>query len=149
LRPLQNQYRFALVFLDKEGSGQEHKSIDEIEAEIKNSLNRSGWENRSEVIVFDPELESWAWVNSTHVAKSLGWERYDDLKGFLSAKAFWQQDSTKPARPKEAFELALKEKRIQRSSSIYKRIAETVSFRECTEISFLKFRKILFNWFSA
>lgn len=60
LRPLQNLYRYALVFLDREGSGQEHKTAAQISEELKTNLERNGWLARAEAVVFDPELEIWA-----------------------------------------------------------------------------------------
>jgi hypothetical protein len=59
------------------------------------------------------------------------------------------KDLPKPRRPKEAFEAALKEKRIQRSSAIYKQIASKASSRGCRETSFLQFQEILQRWFQA
>lgn len=60
---------------------------------------------------------------------------------------FWEDGTPKPERPKEAFEALLREKRIQRSSAIYKKIATDVSFREGVDPAFLKFKHILEQWF--
>lgn len=148
LLPFNNQYDYTIVFLDREGSGQENKNADQIALEIRSKLERTGWQNRAAVIVFNPELEIWAWVNSPHFANQLGWESYSALKAFVKQEGFWQQGLTKPTRPKEAIEAALREKRIQRSSAIYQKIATLVSFRNCQEISFLEFKKILMTWFA-
>jgi len=147
LRPFLNLYRYALVLFDREGSGQEGKLASQISDDLKNQLERNGWLKRTEVIVFDPELEIWAWVNSAQVAQTLGWNDYSQLKNYLVQQGLWQKDTPKPQRPKEAFELALKSKRIPRSSSIYKAIADQVSFSGCIETSFEKFRTILMKWF--
>lgn len=148
LRSFQTQYHKAFVFLDKEGSGQENKTSIEIEEIIKSRVETFGWRNKIEVIAFDPELEIWAWVQSPHLATHLGWENLQLLVSFIQDKGFWELGHRKPERPKEAIEAALKEKRIQRSSAIYKRIAETVSFAQCQEPSFVKFKEILINWFA-
>ena len=115
LRPFQRQYDKAFIFLDKEGSGQENKTTNEIVELIKSDAETMGWRNRIEVIVFDPELEVWAWVQSPHLATHLGWENLQLLVSFIHEKGFWQSGRPKPERPKEAIETALKEKRIQRS----------------------------------
>ncbi|MBN1472868.1 MAG: hypothetical protein JW925_13925 [Syntrophaceae bacterium] len=147
LRPYQNHYRYALVFLDREGSGQENKTADDIAAELKTELERTGWTNRAEVIVLDPELEIWAWVNSSHLATHTGWTDLRSLRDFVRDHGFWQDSVSKPDRPKEAFEALLREKRIQRSSAIYKKIALDASFRDCVDPAFAKFTRILAEWF--
>ena len=57
LRPFINKYSYAFVLFNHEGCGQEQKLKDKIEIEIKESLERNGWKDRVEVIVFEPELE--------------------------------------------------------------------------------------------
>ncbi len=147
LRPYQNQYQYALVFLDREGSGQENRTAIEIAEDIKTNLEKNGWKDRAEAIVFDPELEIWAWVASPHLATNAGWENLDSLMNFVRNHGLWESGTNKPNRPKEAFEALLKEKRIQRSSAIYKKIAIDVSFRNCVDPAFLKFKTVLAKWF--
>jgi len=43
LRPFHTQYQYALVFLDREGSGQENQSAQAITGAIKNNLEANGW----------------------------------------------------------------------------------------------------------
>ncbi len=147
LRPYQKQYQYALVLLDREGSGQENRTASEIADEIKTSLERNGWKNRAEVIVLDPELEIWAWVNSPHLATHTGWAELRSLMNFVRNHGIWEANISKPSRPKEAFEALLREKRIQRSSAIYRKIAMDVSFRDCTDPAFLKIKTVLREWF--
>ncbi len=148
LLPFNRQYGYALVFLDSEGSGQENKNTDQIAFEIRSRLERTGWQNRTAVIVFNPELEIWAWVDSLHLASQLGWGSYSSLQAFVQQQGFWEQGLAKPTRPKEAIEAAMREKRIQRSSAIYHKIATLVSFRSCQESSFLEFKNVLTEWFA-
>ncbi len=148
LRPYSSQYSYALVFLDREGSGQEG-SVDEISKKIKKDIEKSGWQNRVEVIVFDPELEIWVWAESPHTAEALGWNSYPELKAWLIQQGLWKQDTSKPERPKEAVEMSLKEKRLPRSSSIYLEIAQKVTLSKCQDQAFKKFRDILQEWFPA
>lgn len=140
LRSFHKNYRYALVALDKEGSGH-------ICCEIKEKLKIKGWNERAEVIVIEPELEVWAWVNSIHMAQALGWPDYSELKSFIVSKKLWPENLNKPLRPKEAFELALREKKIPRSSSIYKKIADKVSITRCEDKSFKKLLDVLQKWF--
>lgn len=149
LRPYQKQYQYALVLLDREGSGQEKKTAREIADEIKTNLERNGWRKRAEVIVLDPELEIWAWANSPHLATHTGWAELRSLMNFVKNSGIWEADASKPERPKEAFESLLREKKIQRSSSIYRKIATDVSFRDCTDPAFLKIKTILREWFHS
>lgn len=147
LRPLSNRYSYALVFLDHEGCGQERTPSDEIASTVKRNIERSGWPNRVEVIVFDPELEIWIWTDSPHTASALGWNSFSDLKNWLTQQGLWAQNVAKPERPKEAVEIALRKRRIPRSSSIYREIAQNVSLIGCQDDSFMKFKNILLQWF--
>jgi hypothetical protein len=147
LRPLSNQYSYSLVFLDREGSGQ-HGSTEQIARNIKRDIKRNGWPNRVEVIVFDPELEIWAWTESKNTARALGWNNYLELKTWLTEQGInWKQDGLKPERPKEALELSLRKKGIPRSSSIFREIADNVGLNRCQDESFRKCREILQRWF--
>src|SRR5438067_138022 len=60
LRSSINQYHFALVIFDFEGTGAEHlKTKTQIENEVHDLLNINGWDKRNAVIVIQPELENW------------------------------------------------------------------------------------------
>jgi hypothetical protein len=119
LRAYSNEYSYSLVFLDYEGSGQETIPPDEIAKKIKVKIERSGWLNRVEIIVFIPEFEVWMWTNSPHIAKVLGWNNYLRLKNWLVHQGLWEENTLKPKRPKEALEVSLQKTGIPRSSSIY------------------------------
>jgi hypothetical protein len=147
LRPFINKYSHSLVILDKEGSGQEGKSTEKTRKEIKEGLECNGWDERAEVIVIEPELEIWAWTDSIHMAQAIGWPDYIQLKNFIVNKGFWPEHMNKPLHPKEAFELALREKKIPRSSSIYKKIADKVSLSRCEDRAFNQLLNILHKWF--
>ncbi len=149
LREFISDYHHALVFLDREGSGHESDTADEISLKIRTDLERNGWRNRVEVIVFDPELEIWAWVDSPHLAEHVEWPDVSSIRSFLIQKGFWKEGKFKPDRPKEAFESLLKEKGIPRSSSIYKEIAQSVRFRHCTDPAFQQLQQTLRNWYGS
>ena len=150
LRPFSLDYQFALVIFDHEGSGQENRSREDIEKELEEKLSLSGWGNRAKVIVLEPEIESWVWSNSPHVETVLGWEEKNpDLKTWLQNKGFLQPNQTKPTRPKEAVEEAMREAGKPRSSSIYLQLAEKVSFKNCQDVSFIKLKDVLKEWFNT
>jgi hypothetical protein len=144
---LKDDYKYALVFIDFEGSGQEQRSVDDIYNNIKSSIENCGWRNRVEVIVFNPELEIWLWVDSPHTAKALGWDSYERLKNYLISEDLWDLGRNKPYRPKEALEDVLRISRIPRSSSIYQEIASKVTLKNCSDPTFDRFKKILIRWF--
>jgi hypothetical protein len=140
--------RHALVLFDREGSGQERSSANEIAADVETRLRRSGWGDRARAIVLDPELEAWVWSDSPHVERVLGWEhRSPGLREWLCAERFLEPGATKPGRPKEALEAALRASRVQRSSSLYRKLAENVSLSRCTDTGFLELRSVLAAWF--
>lgn len=141
-------YNYCIVMLDWEGAGFENGTAEDLEKEISHNLSINGWENRNAVIVIQPELENWMWVRSPNVAKQLGWDSVEDLYTELQRQNFMLSEVTgKPLRPKEAFERVLRLKDKPRSSSIFKEIASTVSFKNCVDPSFLKFQQLLLNWF--
>jgi hypothetical protein len=108
LRLYTRTYRYALVFLDHEGSGQEQLSSAEMSQMLRQKLEKNGWEQRVEVIVLAPELEIWLWINSSNMAAAVGWKNYAELKSELIQQKFWTDDALKPQQPKEAFEHILK-----------------------------------------
>jgi len=147
LRPLQGQYRYALVMLDREGSGQESKSAQQIEHEIQQRLDQVGWKDYSAVIVLDPELEVWVFSSSPHVIRVIAEDDRDLYQQVLNAHGML--NTGKPARPKEAMEEMLRRKRIPRSSGLYRELAEQVSLERCNDRAFQRFREILRRWFGS
>ena len=148
LRLYQKTHRYALVMFDLHGSGGEKVGREDLEANLKGKLRRSGWENRADVIVLDPELETWVWSDSPHVADSLGYKTQEDLREFLRGYGWQAPDRDKPAQPKEAMEAALRDTRRPRSAAIFGEIAARVTLGKCQDAAFLKFRAVLQNWFS-
>ncbi len=147
LRQYIRMYDFALIFLDYEGSGKEHKLPDRVKNELKAKLERNGWRSRVEVILIVPELEIWIWVESDEVAKILGWNRYSEIQRRLLKWKLLQPGNVKPRTPKEAFEKLLFEKGIPRSSSIYSEIASKVDIHQCQDDNFSNLMGTLRRWF--
>jgi hypothetical protein len=148
LRPFTKEYEHALVVFDHEGSGQEKRTREEIEIELEQKLKGSGWQERAAVIILQPELEIWVWGDSPQIEKFLGWESVNpNLRTWLIQKNLLQESELKPNRPKEAMEESLRQVRKPRSSAIYQELAKNVSFKNCIDNSFQKFKQVLQNWF--
>jgi hypothetical protein len=149
LRPFSRSHLRALVVMDREGSGKEELSREEMEGQIEGALRASGWAERASAVVIDPELDIWLWSDSPHVSTELGWaDRSPDLRTWLRQQNFLAADALKPQRPKEALEAALRVTRRPRSSALYKALAEKVGLTRCTDPAFLKLTTVLQRWFS-
>ncbi len=144
-----DQYQHGLLIFDHEGSGQEATPPHELQRRLNGELENSAWGGRARVIVLLPELEVWIWSDSPHVDETAGWKnKTPGLRAWLTEKGLWKEKEIKPARPKEAFEAALRAAKKPRSSSLYKQIAQRASFRRCTDAAFLELKNILTGWFS-
>jgi len=145
-----NQFLYALLMFDHQGSGREEEPPADIENSIEERLSRTGWNNRARTVVLDPELEIWVWASSPHVAHCLGWDNQrTPLAQWLLDQGYLRADHAKPARPKEALEAVLYATQTPRSSAIYRQLAEKVSLRACTDRAFLKFREVMQVWFGV
>jgi hypothetical protein len=150
LRPFCRQYLHALVMLDREGCGREASARETLEAELQKRLSDSGWDDRAEAIVIDPELEVWVWSDSPQVDVALGWTgRQPKLIDWLVAEHYLAVGQQKPARPQEALERALRVVRKVRSSSIFFELASQVSIKRCTDPAFGKLKQTLVKWFGG
>lgn len=152
LQIYQTRATHALVLFDYVGSGQDNKrrNVTEVEGDLRGRLQRSGWDDRAEVLVIEPELEIWVWSDSPVVDEALGWQGYNpSLRDWLTANGLLTPGSVKPDRPKEAVEAALAHVQLSRSSSIYRRIAENVTLHRCQDPAFTRLRELLSKWFSA
>ena len=148
LRPFVRTYARALVVFDRLGCGQEQRSREELEQIVENHLARNGWDVRAAAIAIDPELENWVWSDSPQVDIALGWKgRHPDLREWLVQDGFIQERNTKPTRPKEAMDKALRISNKSHSSSVFKQIAEKVSVEGCSDPAFNKLRGTLRSWF--
>ena len=147
LRSQSDKYACALVILDHAGCGREEKARQTIEEEVEDKVSRSGWQGRVCVIVIEPELENWVWVNETQVAQAISWEESTQIYDWLHANNWKEIKEAKPARPKEAFEATLRLSRTPRSSSIYRSISSQASYKKCQDPAFLKMLNQIKAWF--
>ena len=149
LRPHLNEYRHALVVFDRDGCGRDDAPREDIQLEVERDLSRNGWENRSKVIVVQPELENWVWTGSNHVPRVLGWNSYHELKGWLHEQGHWPDETAKPPDPKEAMGAALAKAGRRTSAALFGRLADTVSVHGCECPAFGELRDTLQTWFPA
>ena len=141
-------FRYGLLVLDHEGSGKEEIPPDELQEILNKDFAQSPWGDRAKTVVLSPELEAWVWSDSPHVDEVAGWKnRQPPLRRWMVEKGWLEKGKSKPNRPKEAFQAALREAKIPRSSSLYQQIAKKVSLKRCKDQSFLKLKEILLHWF--
>ena len=142
------QYRYGLLIFDHEGCGRERVTPQELQDRLNQEFADSLWGERARAIVLSPELEAWVWSDSPHVADVIGWKGgRTSLINWLNEQGWLKEDEAKPVRPNKAFRAALREAQTPRSSSLYRRMAERVSLRECKDKAFLEFKAILRDWF--
>ncbi len=149
LRPFHSDYQYALVIFDRWGSGQHQCPVDELERELEARLHRAGWGDRARCVVIEPELEIWVWSDSPHVENCLGWEgKSPDLRSWLRQRKLLKEEDVKPTDPQRAMEEALQEVGLPRSSSIFEKLAKSVSLKRCQDHSFQRLCDILQGWFT-
>jgi hypothetical protein len=140
-----NAFRYALLIFDREGCGREMLTSSELEQQVQQHLDASGWQGRSAVVVIDPELESWVFSTSPHV---VGVFAGGDAEVFQRVvESFPKTPLGKPQKPKEAVEKLLRQKAIVRSSALYKELASRVSLKGCIDPAFQRLCAILRSWF--
>ena len=137
-----------MVLFDYDGCGEIGIDSEALEFQVEELLARNGWSDRCGVIVISPELERWIWTPSVEIPKILGMEcSYTEILKRVQDAGYILDVDNKPFKPKEAFQLLLKQVRIPLSSSIYSSLASRVSLKRCTDRSFLKFTRLLQEWF--
>jgi len=148
LRPFHQDFAHALVIFDHHGAGRPDSAADELEKEVEDRLRKSGWEDRAQCIVIEPELEVWVWSDSPQVKRCLEWDREIRLREWLQERGRWEPGKEKPGQPKEALERVLRETGLPRSSALFRKLAERMSLQRCNDRAFVKLRRILREWFS-
>jgi len=139
---------FSMVLFDREGCGHEHLQREALEENVEAGLATSGWTSRAAVIVIDPELECWIWSDSPIVDQVVGWTGSSPpLRQWLIDNGRLMANQTKPSRPKESLEAALKQKRKRQSASLFADLASRVSLARCSDPAFQKLKATLAAWF--
>jgi hypothetical protein len=140
-------YRHAMAVCDRQGCGREAMPRGNIESSIDGRLGLH-WADRAAAIVIDPELETWLWTDSPHVARAVGWNGdMPSLRAWLQVQGLWPEGGLKPPDPKAALETVLRYARMQKSSSLFQSLAREVSLKSCACPAFRKFCATLQCWF--
>jgi hypothetical protein len=142
---IQHTHRHAIFVLDAEWDGA--PSPQKIRTDMARRIMDKGWARDDfEVIVIEPELESWIWQDNPHVAKAF---RFKDgsLRDWLQEQGCWPEDCAKPPRPKEAVKRVGRHTRVGQSSANYKNITNKVSVKNCVDASFQMMASCLRRWF--
>lgn len=149
LRPLQDQFQYALVLFDYDGCGRSEKdTVDAIQEAVENNLNHSGWENRSRCVVINPELEAWVWSESPKVDRCLGWNQNRvQVRTWLRKEGLWIKGEQKPRDPKKALDASLQKVKQPRSSALFEQLAKNVSVMRCQDPAFKRLCATLQQWF--
>ena len=141
-------YEHGLLVFDHEGSGKEGTPPAVLQHELDEDFAQSSWGERAKAIVVDPELEAWVWSRSPHVASAVGWTRQSaPLRDWLVSEGWLRPGETKPERPKEALDAALRRTRLPHSAALFDQLAARVSVEHCHDRSFRDLRAILRKWF--
>jgi hypothetical protein len=138
-------YRHGLLALDWEGCNSK-QSADETRRELQERLDRLTTPGWGSVVVLQPELEIWVFAGSIEVDQALGWQP-GTLTPWLEQQGHLEPGQAKPARPKEAVEAAMGQKRQPRSSSVYRQLSQSVGFSRCTDPVFADLKATLQQWF--
>lgn len=145
------EFRRAIVVVDNAYSGS--PGPEEIRTRIAAQLD-GAW-TQFAVIVIDPELENWFWVDSPEIIKkALVWSRKDDdrtPRGVLEEAGLWPAGADKPTDPKHAVEYLYAQGHTRDATNgIFKRLAAGLpSVRRCTDDSFRHLTATLCEWFPA
>lgn len=148
LRPYCNTHEHAVVVLDQAWQGA--PSAQRIKMKIRRNLTQNGWRAENvEVIVIEPELETWIWQDSPHIARAFTYDHqpHPSIRAWLEHEGLWRATDAKPARPKEAFEQLARKAGLPLSSAIYHKIAGRVSVHGCIDPAFCLLRETLQSWF--
>jgi len=150
VRPHIGAYHHLMVLFDYEGCGRERQSRTDIETDLEKKLSNNGWNDKCACVIFEPELESWLWVNKAHLHDVADWDNEQDVYEWIGAKGYsLKKDTAKPERPKEAFNTVLKQQRIPHSSSLFSKLGSRAGYTECIDPSFDKFINTLRRWFAV
>jgi len=151
LRPFIRRARYALVVMDFRWDRPPNlRSPDQIQEELRSRLSRSGWQDRCEVIVIDPEVEVWLWADPHLIVEWLDPNRKYPIQSLFPVR------NTKPAQPKEELDRIIRQINhryrlgVRMKTELYKWVAEKVPKRlleTCADPAFSALRWALSSWF--
>lgn len=142
----QSSHVRALALLDAAWAGAPG-SADFLRATLLQRLQDSGWPpDRCQVVVIEPELEMWVWVESPAVPEVLR-TSWPDIHQLGRRRDFWREGEVKPHEPKALLEAVLRQQRRPRSAAIFQELAQRLGLASCTDPAFVLLRETLARWF--
>lgn len=147
MRAVHKSYRYGVVLFDHEGCGAENEEVHDVAAKVRAEIARNGWGDRVAVLLIAPELENWIWTGHDDMAREIDWPTAEALYGWIQGRGWELNDRSKPERPKESFEDAIRIKKVQTSAALFGDIAEKAPLGRCTDPAFLGLMKQLAAWF--
>jgi hypothetical protein len=150
LRPFSRAYCHAVVVVDEEWDGSPGAAV--IQSQLDGHLTDVGWGPPDGLsLVVQPEVDNWLWSESPHSATALGWRSWEELRPALQRNGWLEGEASKPARPREAAEWALRHGagNAKRSASLYRKVAGSVSVRRCVDPAVDVLLNALRRWFPA
>ncbi|MCC5789791.1 MAG: hypothetical protein JJT75_09155 [Opitutales bacterium] len=151
LMPFPKLYERAIIILDEHFDPSPGAAV--LEQEIAVNMEKSGWKReRFEVIVIQPMLEAWLWMDNPNIAAAFGVESYEALKSKLIAQELWEEGAAKPHELKRAVQVATGLGKIKSGRKTFSTVFGAASRRAldaCEEPGFKKLRQTLQSWFPA
>ncbi len=148
LQPFSGTYLHAVVVIDEEWDGSHGAAA--IQTQLDGHLADAGWPPPKGLsLVVRPEVDNWLWSDSPHSATALGWPSWDELRPALEKNGWLSEGASKPTRPKEAAEWALRNGagNVKRSASLYRKVAGSVSVRRCADPAVETLLSAIRTWF--
>lgn len=146
-RSFSSKFNYIITVSDYEGSGKDDLPLPQIKQIVETNLESNGWASRACSIIVSPEIENWIWVNEAQMHDAVSWNQTEGIYEWIDKNKLRKPGEFKPFSPKEAFEKCLRICQTARSSSIYKKIGSSASYKNCTDTSFLMLITQLKEWF--
>lgn len=148
LKVYRGEYSHAVVMVDADWRGAPEPQ--DICNALEGHLREAGWPPPLGcAIVIEPEVDNWLWTDTPHTAVALRWPSVTELRQALQEEGMWPEGATKPPRPKEAADWAIRQKGKPRSSAIYQQVASRVSLGRCSDPAVAVLVNALQQWFPA
>ncbi len=151
LRRFIRQAHYALVILDfRWARPSDLETSHQVRENLKDRLSQSGWQDRCEVVVIDPEIEIWLWADVRTLARAIEPEHENEILKLLP------QGSVKPRNPKEELDRVISQinrdyrVRAKRDTRLYERFAWEIPkkrLERCADPAFQHLRSALSSWF--
>lgn len=150
LEPKLATHRHAVVCLDRKAKGL--PPAGRIRGNIASNLRASGWpRERTAVIVIDPELERWLWLDHPICEQAFGYDRSSygrSMRSMMEEQGQWRATDEKPHDCDSA--LAWAGRRRGRKcwpAHVFKSMLSMAPVDLCVDPAFLQLRDTLQRWF--